>query len=991
MLITSEETETQYIFDKIILYNFKMHKNTELILSETPLTVISGANGSGKTQILEALILALGHKPQRLILSTNEELVGSFDDHCIIKLYINNPRLSDQRVISSSDPEIGPYINKEKFRLEIRINKNGKTRRWISNQKNGRKEVTQRAVQNLVKSIGIYEDAMLNFTEEGCLSSFADGSPHKKLDTLLAATGIKNIYQSYIKSKNRVEEKSKEISPLSIQLEKEQHKLRKLQNSYERLQRKKELIVRFQEVERELVWFDVINSQKQLEELDGTVKKLRTENNNLKEKETFYSKRYKELSEEHSKLEEELSDQQTINNDFTKQMNLLEGQIKEKESNITRLKAEVDSIGSNIKKIKDLNTESGFQRKIELTDELNSINKNVRTIVNNLKHNKESFQEKTKEEEKIKKKIDERSALLGELNRYESELITAVNVFKENLEKSPYKEQILGPIYEIISIDEKYLPLTTVIKAAIGRHLFSFVAVSYESYEESKKIFDEVFPNRKPNFSVGRVLNNNLESEKDSIIKPNLVDEKNGIIGHVLNLIKAPLQLKTFLRRFVNIALADTTLSPNELTDYAVKNRINILTTDGKSFYLSQEAFTRPPLTSNIRLGVSARKYQTFERVRANLLQTRAEMEDIRESDRTLMRERSKLESERRALEEKLRPWELGSDDLENEFLRLERKKSDLEQHIQDEELEIEVIKEKLRTIISKITELEGKIGIFIEEFNEKEIELDTIAKKSEEFNITRVKILRKIDLLSSEIQELTKYNEERKIRAREVGEKPEVIRNDREAVLAEYNQIKGQLDLLEITTDVAPETIEKQEEKVEWMKKEVDENQKHLNNLKTDLDKRLAEWKSELTNVVTHLNRMLNLLLKDVFETISIGIKNYSDERNAALEIKAETQGDKRQYRQLSGGEKTLLAQAIILALHMINQSPLHAIDEFTQKLDKKNRALAFSMALTTYKIAKENRMLTPQFILITPTLDDVSLTEEFTHKVLIESKVVL
>ena len=338
-----------------------------------------------------------------------------------------------------------------------------------------------------------------------------------------------------------------------------------------------------------------------------------------------------------------------------------------------------------------------------------------------------------------------------------------------------------------------------------------------------------------------------------------------------------------------------------------------------------------------------------------------------------------------------MRPWELGSDDLENEFLRLERKKSDLDQHIQDEELEIEVIKKELSTINSKITVLEGKIGISIEEFNEKEVELDTIAKKIEAFNVTRIKILRKIDLLSSEIQELTKYNEERKIRAIEVGEKPEVIRADRNAVLAEYNQIKGQLDLLEITTDVAPETIEKQEEKVEWMKKEMDENQKHLSNLKVDLDKRLAEWKSELTNVVTHLNRMLNLLLKEVFETISIGIKNYSDERNAALEIKAETQGDKRQYRQLSGGEKTLLAQAIILALHMINQSPLHAIDEFTQKLDKKNRALAFSMALSTYKIAKENRMLTPQFILITPTLDDVSLTEEFTHKVLIESKVVL
>jgi len=72
-----------------------------------------------------------------------------------------------------------------------------------------------------------------------------------------------------------------------------------------------------------------------------------------------------------------------------------------------------------------------------------------------------------------------------------------------------------------------------------------------------------------------------------------------------------------------------------------------------------------------------------------------------------------------------------------------------------------------------------------------------------------------------------------------------------------------------------------------------------------------------------------------------------------------------------------------------MINQSPIHAIDEFTQKLDKRNKALAFSMALATYNLAKENRIITPQFVLITPMLDDVELSEEFTHKVLIESKV--
>ena len=47
--------------------------------------------------------------------------------------------------------------------------------------------------------------------------------------------------------------------------------------------------------------------------------------------------------------------------------------------------------------------------------------------------------------------------------------------------------------------------------------------------------------------------------------------------------------------------------------------------------------------------------------------------------------------------------------------------------------------------------------------------------------------------------------------------------------------------------------------------------------------------------------------------------------------------------------------------------------------------------MALATYRLAKENRTISPQFILITPTLDDVELSEEFSHKILIESKVKL
>ncbi|MCG3221574.1 MAG: AAA family ATPase, partial [Candidatus Heimdallarchaeota archaeon] len=275
--------QDNYIFKSLKLHNFKMHKQTELNLEELPITVISGANGSGKTQILEALILAIGHTPNRVSLGSSKDLVGQFDDKCFIHLELNNPSLSEQRIITVTDPDLISITNNDSFILVIEISANGRIKRKIA--ANGKsKDITRAQVQRLMKSIGIYEDTMLNFTEEGYLSSFADGSPHKKLSTLLAATGLKEIFMSYLDSVKRVDEKEKEISPLVLQLEKEQNKLSKLEENLERLQKKKELITRYEEVEKELHWYDSLESEKQFKEVKSELKHKETEFSQTKEK-----------------------------------------------------------------------------------------------------------------------------------------------------------------------------------------------------------------------------------------------------------------------------------------------------------------------------------------------------------------------------------------------------------------------------------------------------------------------------------------------------------------------------------------------------------------------------------------------------------------------------------------------------------------------------------------------------------------------------------
>ncbi|MCE7742045.1 MAG: hypothetical protein GOP50_06270, partial [Candidatus Heimdallarchaeota archaeon] len=599
------------------------------------------------------------------------------------------------------------------------------------------------------------------------------------------------------------------------------------------------------------------------------------------------------------------------------------------------------------------------------------------------------FKRKMAQEIQIKERIEDRSTLYGNITDYERRLIKDIIFFKEKLQSSKYKKEIVGPIYEIISIKSGFEEYTDVIKAAIGRYLFGFVAASHEAYTDSKKIYDEIFPSYKPNFTVGRVLEEEKGPKPNFLVQLALESKPSGIIDYAINLIEAPFQAKIYLKRFVKTLLATPSISPNILTDYAKRYRTNVLTTDGKSFYLSQEAYSNPPRKSNIRLGVGLSKYQTVERIREQLQVVQFDIEKLTEDKIRINREIADVEDEKRTLENQLKPWTLNPDAIEDEFLKIEQLKSTAEAQIRTEEIGLTTLDSSISSLSKDLIEQESILKEKDQFYSLKKEEYNKLDDQIQLAITKREKLIRQLEFLNAEFQEINEQYQILMKEAQEKGSPPENIRGEHEEIFSEYNQIKGQLELLEITPNISQEAILKQESHVDMIKAEAHKAEEHLQNLKLDLNKRITEWEGGLHNIVDHMNKMLNLLLQDIFLNVSIQIKNYNDERNAGLYIEAETKGDNRRYRQLSGGEKTLLAQAIILALHMISQSPIHAIDEFTQKLDRKNKTLAFSMALLTYRLAKENRMITPQFVLITPSLDDVELSEEFSHKILIESRV--
>ncbi|RLI63094.1 MAG: hypothetical protein DRO63_08825, partial [Candidatus Gerdarchaeota archaeon] len=67
---------SEKLFRKLVLENLMLHDNTTIDLAKEAITLITGANGSGKTQILDGLIICLGYIPQRAKGKGIRSLVG---------------------------------------------------------------------------------------------------------------------------------------------------------------------------------------------------------------------------------------------------------------------------------------------------------------------------------------------------------------------------------------------------------------------------------------------------------------------------------------------------------------------------------------------------------------------------------------------------------------------------------------------------------------------------------------------------------------------------------------------------------------------------------------------------------------------------------------------------------------------------------------------------------------------------------------------------
>jgi len=992
-------TRAEKLFDKLVLENLMLHEHTTIDLTKAPITLITGANGSGKTQILDGLIICLGHVPQRAKARGIGSLVGKNAAYAKVTLTLNNPIIDGRRAIYTLDKDLNAMLSQEQFTITAKVSKEENTITYYLNNTRrivrGRL-VTRRDIRRIFESIGVRGDNKLAFTGEGTVDEFAAKSPKRKLDVLLDVTGLKQYREEVIAAQETLRASIQEIEPLKRKYETEKKLLDLWNNTLTLLNQKKKLVFLKKKLETELSWSLVVRVEKQLEALNKERLKVLKQKTEVEKEIGQKQKEIVTAQEQLQHLNGELA--QLGEEEATKNRRLitLETQIESDKENIRSLKGELarfEEQKARFEKVLETKELSVKDRQLQEKYELLAV-KEAKLDMTQEKYARAEAELKQFQKQLAPVSFIDDYDLNDEifsgnrLTRYEESLVNAAKLFAQNLTTQGLGEEVIGPLISHIHMKAGEKTWEKAVKNILGRNLFAFLAKNDEAYRSAKRLYDKLWPRWKPPITVYRIFKEPTVQEPTLLAKPPYKE----IYNHAVNLIDGTPLVVAFLRTITRGLVAEDKYDPVVLTKIAKEVRLNILTKSTKSYFLAQGGFGRPPAPMKTPLGwqvktaTTARKtiidYHEEQKLRVAIAKLEKNLRELKISEIQTLQAIAQLHKEIQSLgmpEEKL----LGKIESINDIAGIIKTKI-FESKNHQEQLEKQLL--ELSSAFDSFTSQKMAIKRSIQHLQEK------IEKARIEKGVLEEKAHQLFELeltLDEQYNSLLEEQKEREASATIKGPRPEEIRPYAE-IRDELSRIEGNLESINIS-DVDEEKINAQKTKVDSLKRYMVEREEHITNLRADLEARLTFWNGELHETIIKITKAMKLLLSGIFEKIKLKVTDINKPEEAGLYIEAITKGESfRDFRELSGGEKVLAIEGLILAMHTLTDSPIHAIDEFTQRLDEKNKTLAFNIALRTQTLASENTRFAPQFLLLCPDAINVKLSPNINHIVVSELKVI-
>ncbi len=950
------------VFRKLRLVNFVIHRDTTIQLDSAPITLITGSNGSGKTLILDALLFAIGVDSRRAQRQRNAAFIGQFDKHAEVNLELNNFQLNGRRVLRSPDPSLSKLLNNDVVTIRLRIYPGNRIAYWLNEQRsiNGH-PITRKDIRKLFRAAGLFGDSPLAITEAETLDHFASQSPRRKFETLLNETGLRNWMEKLEEARLLVLQAQANVKPLQYRIRHEEQRLQLLKTAYAAFQQKQQLQERLQELDLEAAWSEVAYREGLVEQLQSQMNEIQAQFTMEREKLTKLDNRRAELVSKYETVQQQRQKLQTT-------METVRDQLMQAKGHRLGLENELTSVNTQMKRYTTTKRRKPAKTKHEtLQREFAAFTKERDDLDDQLDNLRQdiAFTE------------EELFTTPQRFPRFEESILRACQRYREELDKIALSASVIGPLFSLIQMKRDYEEYETAVKLAMGRYTYAFIALDRNAFSEAKSLFDRLWPSEKPDLVVARTNPTTAVTHDRPEVSP-------PVFGWAADLIEGDVYAVSFLSRVVNTAVAEESADPNELVDATQQLKGNIITSDGTSFYLRIGAFARPPRPVTVRLSTALRELGLTQE--SSVIRQR--LRKSREDEARLMQDRMRLNSEISQLRLQLQDLrQAGSAALSDEertsiLVDLERRSADLQQQILELDVrcdtlaqDSQVCNSDMLPLISRMQKLDRQLENLDHRRSRRTAEVeritDELRQREEEFTH-----------LNTQVKEFRKN-------AEKLGNRPASIRTP-SAVRDEQLQLQAMIETITATAEDL-HAFETQEEIVQQLHDYLKERKLHLENLMTDVDRRLIKWREELETTIEKLNQRMNQLLSHFLKQVKLQVR-YPDEPSRAelnLQLAINRKEQWRTYQEMSGGERVLATQTFILALHTLAKSPLHVIDEFTQRLDEASRAAVLSVVQRTLDLTHIETLIHPQFLLMAPSTVGLQIPETMHHIILLKGQV--
>ncbi|XP_039982045.1 structural maintenance of chromosomes protein 6 isoform X3 [Xiphias gladius] len=1003
------------IVESITLKNFMCHSLLGPFTFGSNVNFVVGNNGSGKSAVLTALIVALGGNAQATNRGSSlKGFVKEGESSADVSITLRNKGRDAYK------PEVyGPAII-----VDLRITREG-LRTYKLRTKSGqlvstKKEELMSILDNFNIQVNNPVSVLTQEMSKYFLHSKGEGDKYK---FFMKATQLEQMREDFIYIKTTKHVTEDKVGQNSECLKDLKRKYLEKEDHYKSLASLDEMHTKLEELQRQMAWALVTEMEKELEPMKEKLRSDRHSTEKYDEKVDEWKnkveeaeKKYKQIQERLEGITQQVQELQPKCAELKAEAQRRNSLLKTSEVTVHRCKANLRDLEKDkvqlSSRINDLKlsisqtTAAESQARMEHMKQIQAKLENLVHQVSTLEQQIEQYQRacsraneekgKMRREQEVFQRSFEanrrnlqtmESSRSNRLRRFGEHMPAFLAAIQEAHKRGQFKHKPRGPLGYLISLKDPELALA--VEVCLKGQLQAFTCDNHEDEKVLQGLMARMLPGgRRPTIITSQFLPQLHDTRKRAVKHPDYPS-----VLQVLE-IEDPVVANCLIdqRGIESILLIKNRTEARRVMQCRnpPQNCVQAFSKDGDQIF-NNRSYTAEQTRANYLSGDVEEEIRHLQR----------EMENQKAQATLFQQQMKKLDEDIKQNEVLLKRAHIEKKTAKDNATKLQLELTDLQNVEEPQSADLKPLEEDLQEIIAKISskraeydeaqtqmaDLKASYEKSEREYKQHKEQINTVAEEAdsikEELSKTDQEVmkckhhkkhydekrsahLRNIQTLEANLESKEKDLQTSVSKAKEIcPERLEVHRTAR-SLDSEINRLKAKISTQQEQQGDREEVVRQYQEALENYKN-LAQQMKNLNSFIKSLDSVM----NHRLQVYAELRRFLSARCKYYFDSM-LAQRGYTgsmtfDHKNETLSISVQPgQGNKADLsdmRSLSGGERSFSTVCFVLSLWAITEAPFRCLDEFDVYMDMVNRRISMDMML---KVAAGQ--LYRQFIFLTP-----------------------